>query len=231
MKRIFLLLFSVGLLSGPINAQEAAQAPAEATEAQVKPPIVELDQEYQIFPAERLGNSLYRNEERVFSRQGLAIRGILEIEQGLLVHGTNETSERKLELIPNEEVDVKLEELEGGLFHLKVKGGRSKLYRVLDNGQIQDLLPRSNTAGNYVFNGKDKGAFTHIVGGKQIEKDGRTLYQYSFRLHVVEQGTEDVNHLNRVVVDYSPNLNLRWIRENQLQYTDGNGQVGRVTVR
>ncbi|MDT8446481.1 MAG: hypothetical protein RRB13_06240 [bacterium] len=227
--RLVLVLSALFLLaSNPLWAQDATPEPQEEPAS----PILALEEGYQVFPAERLANSLYRNGERIFSRQGLAVRGMLVIKQGLLVYATDEDNQKKLELIPGEEMDVSLEALEDGFYRLKVKGGLSRLFRILEDGEIQDLLPRSNTAGNFVFNGKDKGAFTHIVGGKQVEtSDGRTRYQYSFKLHVVEQGKNEVTHLAPTVVNYSADLNLRWIRENQLQYTDGNGQVERITVR
>lgn len=238
MKRIvFLLCLSCLVLpqawaqnQGPREAQEPQTL--ELPVAEAKSPIVELKEGYQIYPAERLGNSLYHNKERIFSRQGFSIRGILPIKQGVMIWGHDAEDTKKMEFVEAEGQDGTLTALEGGCYKLQLKGGITRLYQLLANGEISDLLPASNTAGNLVYNGKDLIAFSHITGGQQIQNaEGKTLYQYSFKLHWVKLGKEDVAQLPKTYTGYSTELDLHWIKENQLQVTNGDGQVDRLTLR
>jgi len=222
------LLFSL-FLSLPLVAQEKTEpAPADAAP---KPNLTELKGDYQIFPAGRMGNSLYHKKKRIFTRQELSVRAILSLKQGLVVYGVNQDGKDQLALVSDDD-KVKLEPLSGGFYKLTAKGGVTKILRVFEQETIQDLLPRSNTAGNFVFNGEDKGAFTHITGGEQIETpEGKLRYQYSFKLHVVKADKEKITNLAMVVTAYSPRLSLRWSKKNQLQFTNGEGKIERVNIR
>ncbi|OGG99192.1 MAG: hypothetical protein A2600_05300 [Candidatus Lambdaproteobacteria bacterium RIFOXYD1_FULL_56_27] len=238
MKRIVFLLclfcWTLPLAWAQDENLPAAQEPQtlELPVAEAKSPILELKEGYQIYPVDRLGNSLYHNKERIFSRQGFSIRGILPIKQGLMVWGQDAEEAKKMDFVEAEGQDGTLTALEGGCYKLQLKGGITRLYQLLPNGVISDLLPTSNTAGNLVYNGKDLVAFSHITGGQQIQSpEGKTLYQYSFKLHWVKLGKEDVVQLPKTYTGYSTELNLHWIKENQLQVTNGDGQVDRLTLR
>ncbi|OGG94115.1 MAG: hypothetical protein A2508_04745 [Candidatus Lambdaproteobacteria bacterium RIFOXYD12_FULL_49_8] len=215
-------------LSLPLLGQEKA-AKSEPTEA-LKPNVVELGGGYQIFPAEQAGNSLYHQKKRIFTRQGFSVRAILAQSQGLLFYGLDQEGKEYLEIL-NPEDGAKLEPLEGGYYLFIAKGGISRVLRVYKGKEIQDLLAKSNTAGNFVYNGVDAGVFSHITGGEQVTSpDGKTQYLYSFKLHVVYQDREKITNLAPVVTAYSSKLDLRWVKKDQIEYRSIEGKVERLNI-
>src|SRR3989339_487975 len=136
MKRIVFLLclfcWTLPLAWAQDENLPAAQEPQtlELPVAEAKSPILELKEGYQIYPVDRLGNSLYHNKERIFSRQGFSIRGILPIKQGLMVWGQDAEEAKKMDFVEAEGQDGTLTALEGGCYKLQLKGGITRLYQL-----------------------------------------------------------------------------------------------------
>lgn len=186
--------------------------------------ILELRGEYKIFPYNKPGNTVYYKEKKLISKENISIQDIIEVAEGIVYLGIDEAGEMVLSFAGDPEVEFEL--LEGGFYRLKDrKNGLSKLFRVDLNGQIKDLLPKSKTASGLAYNGKNKAAFFHIAKGELIEfEDGRSRYQYTFRIHIVRAGSSIIRTLQEPVKDFSIKLSLRWKNPNTLHVVLGNGE-------
>ncbi len=225
MKRLLLSLLLV-LFSWTLYAAETTIAAAPAGPSPKG--YVTLDEDYGIFPENRIGNSLYLKKKKIFTRQDLAIRDILNINDGLLYLGYDNQEEPQMGWFGPTGAEIK--KLEGGFFSFKY-GGKKKLLRINAKGKIQDLLPRSSTPGNLLFNGKDKAVFTHITAGETIEVEGKAKYIYTYKLHIVRNSAPKVQHLRGEYHSYDPKLNYLWIGPDELEVRFGEGEVRKLSIR
>jgi len=217
-------VFPVGFIffyifcSSAIYAEELKATPPQ------KNGVQELRGNFKIFPYNKLGNTIYRDNKKLISKEHLAIQDVLEVADGIVYLGFDEGGESDLAFSGDPDVDFK--SLDGGFYHLRdKKNGLSKLFRVDLNGQIKDLLPKSKTASGLAYNGKNKAAFFHIAKGELVEfEDGRSRYQYTFRIHIVRTGSSIVRTLPEAVNDFSIKLDLRWENSNTLHVLLGNGK-------
>ena len=186
--------------------------------------VQELRGDFQIFPYNKLGNTVYRDSKKLISKENLSIQDVFEVGEGIVYMGLDEEGESLLAFTGDP--DVEFISIDGGFYHLKdKKNGLSKLFKVDLNGQIKDLLPKSKTASGLAYNGKNKAAFFHIAKGELIEfEDGRSRYQYSFRIHIVRTGSSVVRTLPETVDDFSIKLKLQWENTNTLHVVLGNGE-------
>ena len=192
-----------------------------------KAPIQDLGESYSIFPENQVGNSLYLKRKKIFTRQDLNLRAILVTKEGLVHLGLDEQSQPAMGWYGKATGVVTT--LKGGFFQLKV-GKKKKLLRVGPKGNIHDLLPKSNTPGGLIFNGKDKAAFSHIAAGEAIEEGGKTKYLYTFRVHIVSEGKEKVRTLPKKYTSYNYNLDYSWVKPNVLEIKYGEGEVDKLKL-
>ncbi len=193
--------------------------------------ILKLSDRFQIFPGNKLGNTIYLNRKKLISREDLTLVDILEAPEGHIYHGQDETGTSVLGYVGNQ--NAEFIQLEGGFYHLILgKNGKKKIYWINGKDHIEDVLPRRNTATGLVFNNLDKAVFYHIAKGESIETDeGRERYQYTFNLHSVNTQTHKIRHLPDTIKDFSLRLRLEWINEDTIKYTLSDGQNGTVTIR
>ena len=192
--------------------------------------IKEIKPGFQVFPDGKMGNTLYANKKKLVTREDLILRDVVEAPEGYVYYGVNELDEGVLGYAGSETTEFTT--LEGGFYALVTAEGKRRLYRLNSKNEIQDLLPRSNTASGLVYNNVNKAAFFHITKGETIEADdGRQRYQYTFKIHIVKEGIDTVTHLPETVSDFRSRLRMKWINRNTLQYTLSNDQKETIVIK
>ena len=201
----------------------------EAEKSDSKIPIVSIGGNYQIFPEKSLGNGVYRKGDFLISDPELAIFDIYNCPGGYIYAGKD--SAGKTVLRYNGEKNAKFSRLHSRYYQLILKSGISKLYRVY-RGKIQDLLPKSITANGMAVNRNGRGAFFHISKGETIIDDnGVNRYQYTFKIHIVEPGSNRVINVQTPISDFIPELRISWASSSVLEYTLSNGNKRRVKYK
>ena len=196
----------------------------------IKDGVLTIKDRYQIFPVNRLGNTIYVDNKKLASQAGLAMIDLIEASGGFVYHAKDETEQSQLGFTGGE--DAKFKALDGGFYLLSTKEFGNKIYRLNSDNLIQNLLPRYKTAGGLVYNNADKAAFFHISKGENIEtEDGRLRYLYTFKIHVAKIEEPTVINLPLSISDYTPNLRMTWIDEETLQYSLSDGSIDRITIK
>ncbi len=220
---LLLILMSVSISGAETLPDEGSVTPADG--------ILKLNNQFSIFPDNKLGNSVYLNKKRLVSRDDLTMVDIVQAPDGYIYHGLDENGSSVLGFSGNE--DAKFIQLPGGFYYLVTdKNSKKKIYWISGNRKIEDLLPRRNTGSGLVFNGSDKAVFYHIAKGETIEtEEGKERYQYTFKIHIANTETRSVRHLPLSVTDFSLRLRLEWTDENTIKYTLSNGQAETVSIQ
>ncbi len=221
---LLLLVFSTFLFSNVV-------APSVTARESQTNGIVKLNDRFQVFPDNKLGNTIYLNNKKLVTRDDLSLIDIVEAPEGYIYHGLDENGNSVLGYIGDP--DTKFILLPAGLYHLILAdNSKKKIYWINGKRQIEDLLPRSKTGTGLKFNNVDKAVFYHIAKGETIEtEDGRERYQYTFRLHVVNTQTHKVMHLPMTIKDFSPKLRLEWTDEDTIKYTLSNGKIETTAIQ
>ncbi len=193
--------------------------------------ILKLNDRFQIFPDNKKGNAIYLDKKRLFSRNDLTLTNIAIAPEGYVYSGLDENGNSMLGYTGNQ--DAKFIQLQGGLYQLTLgRNGKKKIFWINGRHQIEDLLPRRNTATGVVYNKINRAAFYHIAKGETIEtEDGKERYQYTFNLHIANTQTYEVKHLPIIIKDFSLKLRLEWVDEDTLKYTLSNGQTETADVQ
>ena len=223
-KKTFVLFVSLSLflISSPLSA-------TEKQEQESKDGVAIINEKFKIFPIDKVGNSVYLRDKKIFSDEGITLKMIRKVPSGFVYLALNETGDFQLGFVG--ESTSKFKDLGGGFYFLTTSKWKSKIFKVSATGEIMDLLPRSSTASGLVYNGKDQAVFSHIAKGETIEtEDGKQRYQYTLRLHVLNVKTEKVNHLKELVDNFSVNLKLKWIDNNHVQYKLSDNQTKIIRV-
>ncbi|MCP4754240.1 MAG: hypothetical protein GY866_25415 [Proteobacteria bacterium] len=207
-----------------------ALAETEEKKDNVPSGVAKIDENFQIFPVNKIGNTIYLNNKKVVSRPDLILLDILEAPEGY-VYGGIDHSEKSVigytgapgaEIIP----------LDGEFYQLITEKGIKKIYRLDKQSKIRNMLAKSNTASGLVFNQIDKAAFFHIAKGETIEtEDGKKRYLYTFKLHIVDVETATVKHLPEKISDFTHRLKLEWENDDTLRYTLSDEQTATITIR
>ncbi len=193
--------------------------------------IRHIRNEFFVFPENKIGNTLYRNKERIVSKDNLILIDIIEAPGGYIFYGTNESVQPELGFIGDP--TVKFETLEGGFYQLTTaKRKIRKIYRLTNNREIQSLLPKSNTASGLIYNKVDKAAFFHIAKGETVEtEEGKLRYLYTFKIHIVKNGIKKIIHLPELIGDYNSKLILEWKNKDTIQYKLSNNRLETVVIK
>jgi hypothetical protein len=210
-------------IAAPVNA-------AQTGDENVEGGIVIVDDTFTIFPKNRPGNSIYLKNKRLISVENLTLENIIALPEGYIYQGTDMQENQRLGFVGDP--DTQFISLENGFYQLIVRNGaKRKLYWISQEKEIIDLLPRYNTATGLAFNQVDKAVFFHISKGETVETDdGRQRYQYTFRLHLFDTETGDVEQLPKVITDFRFPLRLSWLDENTIQYALSNGMRETISV-
>jgi hypothetical protein len=154
----------------------------------------------------------------------------VEAPEGYIYFGVNELDEGVLGYVGPDTTEFT--EIEGKYYALVTSEGKRRLYRISSKNEIQDLLPRSNTASGLVYNKVNKAAFFHITRGETVEtEDGRQRYLYTFKIHIVKDGIDKITHLPETVSDFRSRLRMKWINGNTLQYSLSNNQKETIVIK
>ena len=207
-----------------------AQTESQVQEENIRDGVLTIKNRYQIFPVNRLGNTIYVNNKKLESKSGLVMVDVVKAPGGFIYHAKDEAEQSILGFTGDE--NAKFKSLDGGFYLLSTKESGNKIYRLNSVNIIQNLLPRYKTAGGLVYNNSDKAAFFHIAKGENIEtEDGKLRYLYTFRIHIAKIDEPEVINLTLSISDYSPNLRMTWIDEETLQYSLSDGSIDRITIR
>ncbi len=191
--------------------------------------IKEIKTGFQVFPEGKLGNTLYKEKTKLVSREDLILQDVIEAPEGYVYFGINELNEPVLGYVGGNAVEFIT--LEGGFYHLLTEQGYKTIYRLNQQNEIQNVLPRSKTASGLVYNGENKAAFFHITKGETIDTENEgPKFQYTFRIHVVKDGEDKIIHLPETVSDFKSKLKLIWIDNDTLQYTLSNNQKETIVI-
>lgn len=227
MARLLILSAVIYLVTASFSVTWAQTEEKKESELQG---VLKISEEFQIFPAGKFGNTIYRNNKRLVSKKDLILQDIVEAPEGNVYYGKDEAGQAVFEYIGNKQ--TKFIHLEGGFYQLISSQGINKIFRLAPNHKIQDLLPRYKTASGLVFNQVDKAAFSHIAKGEEIETDeGKLLYQYTFKIHIAKINTAKIIHLPEAINDFDPRLKLKWLDNDTLQYTLSSGETVSMKIR
>ena len=208
----------------------SAGAQTETQIEKVKDGILKVGDRFNIFPVNKLGNTIYLDNKKLVSKVGLIMVDLTEAHNGFIYHAKNENDESILGYAGNEH--AKFTALDGGYYQLITKEGGSKIYRINSDDVIQNLLPRYKTSGGLVYNNSDKAAFFHIARGENIEtEDGKLRYLYTFKIHIAKINEPDVIHLPLSISDYAAKLRMIWLDEETLQYSLSDGSINRIQIK
>jgi hypothetical protein len=202
-------------------------------------PVLVTDQEhkgilavgpYQIFPENRLGNGVYLKNNLLVSSPKSTIVHILPLPQvGRFVYlavfedGQSEVGVR----LGAGDPPPRLKKMADGIYFVVVVVQGvvyKKVYRVVQDNTIVDVLPRSKTADG-MAPGNTGLLFYHVSGAETSEQDGKTIYQFSMRLHILMYEEERLRNLDYPVLNTLPRLKLSWKNDTSIQYTLADGRV------
>ena len=217
------------LLAGmALTASGAAAGPALITDSEHKGVVAAGP--YQIFPENRAGNGVYLNNQLMVSSPGNTIIQVVPLlKEGRFVYlarnaaGRSEVAVR----LAGSDPPPRLKRLADGLYYAVMvieEVVYKKVYRVLQDGVIVDVLPRSKTADG-MTPGESGLLFYHVAGAETIEHEGKTIYQFALRLHLLMYQEERLCNLDYPVINTLPRLQLTWKNDASVEYTLADGRV------
>lgn len=206
----------------PAFAQDSTSSKAEASA------VVSLKEDFSVFPANQFGNTIYQKGKKIVSKDDLNLRDIIEAPKGFVYYGRSNSDEAVVGYTG--EAESVVSHIGGPYYLLKVIKVGTKLFRIKDD-RLQGILNRSKTAGGLVYNGQNAAAFTHIAKGEAVEVDGKSLYRYSFKVHVLKDDAENSKTLAGLYTSYNPSLGLKWVGRTQLKIPSNDGQGKTVTIK
>jgi len=189
--------------------------------------IVKYDP-YEVFPENRLGNAVYQNGQLLISEPNKAITHILPLpnEGRFLYVSQDETGKLEVGLkMLDTDLKPRITEVAPGIFYaVFVTEGivYKKIYRVIQNNSVVDLLPSSKTADG-VTPGKVGVLFFHVASMNRPTTEGGQT-EFALRLHLVLFEEERLRHLDYPVTNTLPNLKLSWIDETSASFTLADGR-------
>lgn len=224
------LTVPIGLLLAGITlaASGVAAGPALTTDTEHKGIVAAGP--YQMFPENRPGNGVYLKNDLMVSSPGTTIIQVLPLaKEGRFVYLTRDAAGQYkvgVRLTPSDP-PPRLTRLADGLYYAIMVVDDvvyKKVYRVVQDGTIVDVLPRSKTADGMTAG--DSGLlFYHVAGAETSEQDGKTIYQFSLRLHLLMYQEERLRNLDYPVINTLPRLQLAWKNSASVEYTLADGRV------
>ena len=192
--------------------------------------VVSVGKNYQIFPENRIGNSVYLKNKWLFSTTDLIMQDAISALDGHVYHAKNKAGKDVLGYAGGNEKDEFIQ-LFSGYYLLKSKPYRRKIYRLDPNGKIQDLLPRSKTATGMLSNGAGKAIFYHISKNiKETDDAGNEVMYHIFKLHLVDDKLVEIKTLEKSVKDYRWKLKLKWKNKDTLLLEKSDGSKEKIPL-
>lgn len=185
---------------------------------------------YQVFPENRPGNGVYLNDRMVISLPERTIVHVMPfVKKGRFVYLSQNVfgnAELAVHLPPTDPAPRVKKVAEDFYYAVMVMDGivYKKVYRVVQDSQIVDVLPGSKTAAG-VTPGEAGLLFYHVSGASTREQDGETIYEFNLRLHLLMYEEERMRNLDYPVVNTLPRLRLAWKDANSIEYTLADGRV------
>ena len=181
----------------------------------------------QVFPENRLGNTVYQNEVKIYSKKNLAIQGVKQVFAGLIFKAKNKAGDFQLLYFGNGKTEFV--EVIPGFWQMVMKDLR-KFYRIDPNQKIQDILSYSKSANGIVGNAKGDAAFFHVLNGEIVKDEkGDSIYEYTFKIHLIKNNSKSRISIKETVNDVKPFLKLNW-NGDKLLYTLSDGSVHGVKL-
>lgn len=190
---------------------------------------------YQVFPENRVDNAVYLNNRMVLSLPGQSIRYLLPlIKEGRFAYlATSETGERELGIyLPPTDPSPRVKGVAPGIYHaVIVMDGvvYKKIYRVLQNSVIVDLLPASKTADGLAVSSNGV-LFFHVASASSSKVNGKRVSEFALRLHLVLFEEERLRHLDYPIINALPQLVLGWEDETTIKYTLSDGRTDTLSI-
>ena len=222
------LFFLAGLFSTP--SQAARELPSDSDHRG----IVSFGA-FEVFPENRVNNAIYQEGRLLLTVPGQVIKHILPLaEEGRFAYLTQDEAGQSnigIHMKPDDP-KPKIKIIAPGIFFVvNVMEGvvYKKMYRVVQNDTIVDLLQGSKTADGAVA-GKNGVMFYHVAGINRSEADGKPLTEFKLRLHLLLYDDERLRHLDYPLVNTLPSLKLAWENETSITYGLADGRMETLSI-
>lgn len=229
--RVLLLSLLVGLAAQmggflAIQASAAEQFPA----SQDHQGIVSFAP-YVVFPENRPGNGIYLDDNLILNEPGLTIQDVLPLPAtGRFVYLSRDGEGQSYLKVYTTTADRKarIRNVTSGFYHtVVVLDGVvfKKVYRVVEE-KLLDLLPVSKTADGVVA-GPVGVLFYHVASAVREDENGSTKSAFGLRLHLSLYEEERTRHLDYLIVNGLPKVNMTWLDDTRIEIglSDGRNQV------
>ena len=224
------LLILLALLALPLGALGAEQIPADQDHRGIV-----FFEPYQVFPEKRPGNGIYLRNRLLFTFPGHTIVYLLPLAlEGRFVYSAINPGGRAILgvfLLPSDR-SPRVTRIAQDFYYAVIVIEEiviKKMFRLMPNNSIADLLPQSKTADG-VTAGVPGVAFYHVSTVERTIQNGRSLNRFGLRLHLALFSEERLRTLDYPVYNTLPSLTLSWADETTLQYTLADGRVEAVSI-
>ena len=218
------LLFGAILQGAPLHA--AKQLPSGPNHRGLA-----IFDPYLMFPENRPGNGVYLDNRLVLTLEGQTVIDLLplSVEGRFVYYARNMNGSKVLGMYTlSGDADSRIREVTPGFYHaVMVLDGiiYKKMYRIVDD-RILDLLSSSKTADGAVV-GNIGVLFYHVASmiREDVEDEPRNLF--GLRLHLALFEDERMRHLDYLITNALPRLNISWLDESRIQIglADGRKEV------
>ena len=186
---------------------------------------------YSLFPENRPGNGVYLNDNLVLTEPEVTLLDILPLPAtGRFVYlGRDAQAQSSLGVYTTTaDRKARIKEITPGYFHVvMVLNGvvYKKIYRILED-KLQDLLPVSKTADGAVA-GEAGVLFFHVASAVREDENGAEKSAFGLRLHLALYDEERTRHLDYLIVNGLPKLDMVWLDDTRIEMglSDGRKQV------
>ncbi len=191
--------------------------------------VVSIDA-FQIFPENRPGNAVYLKNRLVVSLPEQTIVTIKPLPaEGRFVYLSRNVfgnTELGVHLPPTDPAPRVKKIAEGVYYAVMLMEGIAfkKVFRIVQENTIEDVLPTSKTADGITAGGRGL-LFYHVASASTTEEDGRTVYQFALRLHLLMYEEERLRNLDYPIINTLPRLKLAWKDDSSVQYQLADGRV------
>ncbi len=188
--------------------------------------------DYQIFPENRLGNSLYYKNKLLISFPDRQILKFYEIPEtrSLVYLYTDHQQVLALDVYDfSEEKKSNIKRVDNEFYEVRMPGNR-KIFRIYQKDLI-GLTSHLRTATGLTPSHSHI-AYYHIERSEVISKDDVELEQriYYFRIHVLKRSEIEPIKLSEVIQDTQASLKLTWIDARTLSYRLSDGTSHEIDV-
>jgi len=224
------LLIVLALLALPLGALGAEQHPADQDHRGIV-----FFEPYQVFPEKRPGNGIYLRNRLLFTLPGHTLVYLLPLAlEGRFVYLATDPGGRSVLgvfLLPTDR-PPRVTRIAEDFYYAVIVVEEivvKKMFRVMSNHSIADLLPQSKTADG-VTPGVPGVAFYHVSTVERTIQNGRSVNRFGLRLHLALFSEERLRTLDYPVFNTLPSLTMTWADETTLQFALADGRVEAVSI-